>query len=77
MTADLTESSRTPAPAEATRADSPEAESIPAGSAGGYKWLVVFMLWWVCFFNYADRQAIFSVFPTLNENSDSISFNSA
>jgi MFS family permease len=25
------------------------------------------MLWFVCFFNYADRQAIFSVFPTLKE----------
>ena len=23
------------------------------------------MLWFVCFFNYADRQAIFSVFPAL------------
>jgi MFS family permease len=30
-----------------------------------YKWLVVSMLWLVCFFNYADRQAIFSVFPLL------------
>ena len=30
-----------------------------------YKWLVVAMLWLVCFFNYADRQAIFSVFPLL------------
>jgi len=30
-----------------------------------YKWAVVAMLWWVCFFNYADRQAIFSVFPLL------------
>jgi MFS family permease len=30
-----------------------------------YKWLVVGMLWFVCFFNYADRQAIFSVFPLL------------
>jgi len=30
-----------------------------------YKWLVVAMLWLVCFFNYADRQAIFSVFPVL------------
>jgi MFS family permease len=30
-----------------------------------YKWLVVVMLWAVCFFNYADRQAIFSVFPLL------------
>src|SRR5262249_30497818 len=26
-----------------------------------YKWLVVLMLWFVCLFNYADRQAIFSV----------------
>src|SRR5690606_8558370 len=25
------------------------------------------MLWLVCFFNYADRQAIFSVFPLLRE----------
>lgn len=30
-----------------------------------YKWWVVVMLWFVCFFNYADRQAIFSVFPLL------------
>src|SRR3954463_10286262 len=32
-----------------------------------YKWVVVFMLWFICFFNYADRQAIFSVFPKLKE----------
>jgi MFS family permease len=32
-----------------------------------YKWWVVFMLWFVCFFNYADRQAIFSVFPKLKD----------
>jgi MFS family permease len=32
-----------------------------------YKWWVVFMLWFICFFNYADRQAIFSVFPKLTE----------
>ena len=30
-----------------------------------YKWVVVAMLWFVCFFNYADRQAIFSVFELL------------
>src|ERR1041384_1309887 len=30
-----------------------------------YKWAVVAMLWFVCMFNYADRQAIFSVFPVL------------
>ena len=32
-----------------------------------YKWLVAVMLWFVCFFNYADRQAIFSVFPLLKQ----------
>lgn len=32
-----------------------------------YKWLVVAMLWFVCFFNYADRQAIFSVFPLIKQ----------
>ena len=30
-----------------------------------YKWAVVAMLWCVCLLNYADRQAIFSVFPVL------------
>ncbi|HKX26120.1 MAG TPA: MFS transporter [Blastocatellia bacterium] len=30
-----------------------------------YKWFVVGLLWLVCFFNYADRQAIFSVFQLL------------
>jgi len=25
------------------------------------------MLWAICFFNYADRQAIFSVFPLLEK----------
>ena len=34
-------------------------------SNGNYKWCVVAMLWFICFFNYADRQAIFSVFPLL------------
>lgn len=32
-----------------------------------YKWWVVAMLWFVCFFNYADRQAISAVFPRLKE----------
>ena len=30
-----------------------------------YRWYVVAMLWGISFFNYADRQAIFSVFPVL------------
>ena len=29
------------------------------------KWAAVALLWFVCFFNYADRQAIYSVFPLL------------
>lgn len=33
--------------------------------APAYRWWLVGMLWLVCFFNYADRQAIFSVFPLL------------
>ncbi len=31
-----------------------------------YKWFVVGMLWLVCFFNYADRQTVFSVFPLIS-----------
>src|SRR5690242_16056212 len=34
---------------------------------GSYKWEVLFMLWFVCFLNYSDRQAIFSVFPKLEK----------
>jgi MFS family permease len=30
-----------------------------------YKWYVIGMLWLVCFLNYADRQAIFALFPLL------------
>jgi MFS family permease len=32
-----------------------------------YKWHVVWMLWCISMFNYADRQAIFSVFPLLEK----------
>src|SRR6516164_9552019 len=35
-----------------------------------YKWYVVGMLWWISFFNYADRQAIFSVFDVLYKEMD-------
>src|SRR6266581_9266651 len=49
------------------------AEGTDAGSPGAregsrspsYKWWVVLMLWFVCFFNYADRQSIAAVFPEL------------
>jgi len=33
-----------------------------------YRWHVVAMLWGIAFFNYADRQAIFSVFPLLQKS---------
>ena len=39
----------------------------PAGGIMPYRWAVVAMLWWIAFFNYADRQAIFSVFPLLQK----------
>jgi len=32
-----------------------------------YKWYVLGMLWWIAIFNYADRQAVFSVFPLLSK----------
>jgi len=35
--------------------------------AGSYRWWLVGMLWLICLFNYADRQAIFSVFPLLQK----------
>lgn len=34
---------------------------------GRYKWYVVGMLWCISFFNYADREAIFSLFPLLEK----------
>lgn len=33
--------------------------------SGRYRWAIVAMLWFICFFNYADRVAIASVFPIL------------
>jgi MFS family permease len=39
----------------------------PAEPSSAYAWAVVSMLWLICFFNYADRQAIFSVFPLLQK----------
>jgi MFS family permease len=35
------------------------------GEGPSYKWALIAMLWCVCFLNYADRQAIFSVFPLI------------
>jgi MFS family permease len=38
-----------------------------ATNASGYKWWLVAMLWSIAFFNYADRQAVFSLFPLLGK----------
>ncbi|MFM7188703.1 MAG: MFS transporter [Armatimonadota bacterium] len=35
------------------------------GKRDYYPWMAVLLLWCICFFNYADRLAIFSVFPVL------------
>ena len=45
-------------------------EPLPATSppdSPSYKWWGVFMLWFICFFNYADRQALSVVLPSLQE----------
>ena len=56
--------------------DKPEVnqKTVPSDALPGtprdatrYKWRVVAMLWCICFFNYADRQAIFAVFPNLKQ----------
>lgn len=43
----------------------PAGIALPSPSPGAYAWFVVVLLWAVCFFSYADRQAFFSVFPLL------------
>jgi len=51
-------------------ADTTNASSVvpvPFHKRPNYKWVIVAMLWWMCFFNYADRQAIFSLFPLLQK----------
>jgi len=42
-----------------------DASNSQAEACATYKWYAVAMLWWIAFFNYADRQAVFSVFPLL------------
>jgi MFS family permease len=50
------------------RYEMPEPRTAAVAAPGKrYPWLVVAMLWSICFFNYADRQAVFSVFPLLQK----------
>ena len=44
-----------------------DAQAVFADSSGSYRWALVGMLWFICFFNYADRVAISSVFPVLQK----------
>src|SRR4051812_27103260 len=37
------------------------------GVSPNYKWWVVFMLWFVCFLNNGDRQAISAILPKLQD----------
>lgn len=43
----------------------PTLAAAPTSPSPSYRWGVVAMLWFVCFFNYADRQAMSAVFPKL------------
>ncbi len=45
-------------------------KSSRLASLATYPWLVLGLLWFCGFFNYADRQAVFSVFPLLEREFD-------
>lgn len=45
----------------------PHREATVLAPPNIYRWVVVLMLWMVCFFSYADRQAFFSIFPLLQK----------
>ena len=53
------------AAAPAPAFDTPIVEDARASS---YRWWLIAMLWCVCFCNYADRQAISSIFPLLRSD---------
>jgi MFS family permease len=43
---------------------------LPAPSEkgyGNYRWFVIILLWFICVLNYADRQAVFSIFSILQK----------
>ena len=45
----------------------PPAAPRPSRLGSRYPWIVVGLLWFCGFFNYADRQAVYSVFPLLEK----------
>lgn len=60
-------------PYEYEKPRSAAGDALPGGNlappvGSNYKWAVVGMLWFICFFNYADRLAISSALPILEED---------
>jgi MFS family permease len=51
----------------AKRVEWKHSTGVNPGRPDRYKWQLVALLWGISFFNYADRQAIFSVFPLLEQ----------
>jgi sugar phosphate permease len=49
------------------RGPDPRREGTAPAPPNVYRWVVVLLLWMVCFFSYADRQAFFSIFPLLQK----------
>src|SRR5579862_8688251 len=47
--------------------DCKEPSGALAPKTNYYPWALVAMLWFICFFNYADRVAISSIFPILQK----------
>jgi hypothetical protein len=46
----------------------PHATTDPPPVRPSYKWAVIGMLWFICLFNYADRMAISSALPILEQD---------
>jgi sugar phosphate permease len=54
-------------PPPSNRSAEPHSKRVRPALPGAYGWAIVILLWLVCFFSYADRQAFFSVFPLLQK----------
>ena len=46
----------------------PSPSSVPSPNILRYRWAIVGMLWFICFFNYADRVAVGSILPLLEKS---------
>lgn len=70
MHRDPSEDSSAPQPYRYEAAAGALAGDPRSDSPGNYRWAIVGMLWFICFFNYADRQAISAVLPLLEKEFD-------